>query len=294
MCNTRWSTMTKISLSVLLVSGLTVRAENRTDVSLKWNDSEEQQSEIRSESGDLFEQVAHHGPAIENEWMGIRIYFDRKCALDVYNKTRPGLELAEASWYPTEEQQREGWGADQYKAGETLGLGGVRLWDDGRVVPLDPVTMRIARARKDAVSSQIEMLSEGIPYKGGKVDILVRVTAYSGCREMKVEAFALCDDPVEFVTGINYWPEAPSFEGEGCMGSWGIHPEDVAAVQLNIGGALIYDPDDFPIKKKTDGEILLVSRPTKQIATWITSACEKEEGFASSADFERYVKQIKL
>jgi hypothetical protein len=45
--------------------------------------------------------------------MGIQIYFDKKCALDVYNKTRPGLELAEAAWYPTEEQQKDGWGADQ-------------------------------------------------------------------------------------------------------------------------------------------------------------------------------------
>jgi hypothetical protein len=87
------------------------------------------------------------------------------------------------------------------------------------------------------------MLSEGVPYKGRLVDILVRITAYSGLREMRVEAFTLCDQPVEFMTGINYWDKAPAFEGENYMGSWGIHPEDVAAFQLNIGGALIYNPD---------------------------------------------------
>ena len=126
------------------------------------------------------------------------------------------------------------------------------------------------------------------------MDILIRVTAYTGFREMKVEAFALNDEPVEFVTGINYWPQAPSFEGENYIGSWGIHPEDVAAFQLNIGGGLLYNPDDFQKKVKNEQEILLISKPTKYISTWITSACEKEKGFKSIDDFEAYVKQIKL
>ncbi|MBN2163206.1 MAG: DUF4861 family protein [Pontiellaceae bacterium] len=278
----------------LLLSGSAVFAENKTDVSLKWKDSDRQESEIRSETGDLYTKVAHHGPAVENEWLGIRIYYDKKCVFDAYNKTRPGLELAEASWYPTEEQQKGGWGADQYKVGPTVGLGGVRLWDGQKVVWLDPVNMRIARVRKEACFSYAEMLSEGVPYKGGTVDVLVRVTAFSGMREMKVEAFALCDEPVQFVTGINYWPKAPAFEGEGCMGSWGIHPEDVAAIQLNIGGGLVYDPTDFAEKKKTDGEILLISRPTKYLSTWITGACEKEDGFSSGDAFEAYVKHLTL
>lgn len=280
------------ALLMLCTSG--VLAENLTDVSLMWADSTEQQKEISSETGDLYEKVAHHGPAVENEWMGVRIYFDKKCALDIYNKTRPGLELAQAAWYPTEEQQKEGWGADLYKVGPTVGLGGVRLWDGEKVVSLDPVTMRTARVKKESSFSQIEMLSEGVPYKGGTVDILIRVTAYSGLREMKVEAFALCDAPVQFVTGINYWETTTTFTGENCIGTWGLHPEDVAAFQFKIGGGLIYNPADFSEKKKTDGEILLIAKPGKTLCTWITSACEKEDDFDSAADFEQYVKNIRL
>jgi len=283
-----------VLIASLLWPAFLVQAENRTDVSLKWKDGSKQESQIISETGDLYQKVAHHGPAIENEWMGIRIYFDKKCALDVYNKTRPGLELAEASWYPTEEQQKEGWGADQYKVGPTIGLGGVRLWDGEKVVPLDPVRMRTARVIKKAGYSQIEMLSEGIPYKDRTVDVLIRITAYSGYREMKVEAFALCDEPVEFVTGINYWKTTQTFEGENCIGSWGVHPEDVAALQFNIGGGLIYNPVDIAKKTKTDAEIRLISKPTKYLSTWITSACEREDGFKTGDDFEQYVKQVDL
>lgn len=281
-------------LAILLVPALTAQANNKTDVSLKWKDSAEQQTQISAKTGDLYEKVAHHGPAVENEWMGIRIYFDKKCALDVYNKQRRGLELAGASWYPTQAQQQEGWGADQYKVGPTIGLGGIRLWDDGNVVPLDPVTMRTARVIKEAAYSQIEMLSEGVPYRGRNVDVLIRVTAYSGMREMKVEAFALCDEPVEFVTGVNYWETTTTFEGKGYVGSWGLHPEDVAAFQFRIGAGLRYDPSVLAQEIKTESEILLVSRPAKYLSTWITSACEKEEGFETGDDFESYVKQLTL
>jgi hypothetical protein len=273
--STRQIIMTSVALLVL--AGV-ARADNRTDVSLKWKNKATQESEIRSESGNLYKKLAHHGPAVENEWMGVRIYFDKKCALDVYNKQRAGLELAGASWYPTEEQQQAGWGSDQYKVGQTLGIGGVRLWDNGEVVRLDPVSMRTARVREEAGFSQIEMLSEDIPYKGGMVDILIRVSAFTGIREMKVEAFALCDDPVEFVTGINYWETTETFQGDHYIGTWGLHPEDVAASPQTIGAAVLYNPDDIAQTVKTDSEILLVSKPTKMLSTWIVSACEKEAG----------------
>ena len=175
-----------------------------------------------------------------------------------------------------------------------MGLGGVRLWDGEKVVVLDPVTMRTARAKKEACYSQIEMLSEGIPYKSGKVDVLIRVTAFSGYREMKVEAIALCDEPVQFATGVNYWDTTETFEGENYIGTWGIHPEDVAAFQLKIGGAMFYNPADFVKKEKTGSEILLISKPTKTLSTWITSAGGKEKGFGSADDFERYVKRVRF
>ncbi|MBN2702573.1 MAG: DUF4861 family protein [Pontiellaceae bacterium] len=280
--------VSSVCLFALVLAGY---AENKTDVSLKWKDKPQQESEISSESGDLFETVAHHGPAVENEWMGIRIYFDKKCALDAYNKKRRGLELAEAAWYPTEEQQKEGWGADQYKAGTTVGLGGVRLWDGEKVIALDPVTMRTARVRKEANYSQIEMLSEGVPYKGTTVDVMLRVTAFSGFRDMKVEAFAFCDEPVEFVTGINYWETTSTFEGENYVGTWGVHPEDVAATVIEIGGAVIFDPEDIAQHKKTADELLLISNPTHYLSSWIVSGCEAEPSFSGAEDFEQYVRE---
>ena len=265
-------------------------AQNKTDVSLQWKDSTEQVSSIQSEIGNLYNKLVHHGPAVENEWIGLRLYFDHKVAIDVYNKTKPQLELADARWYPAVEQQKEGWGADQYKVGNTVGLGGVRLWDGEKVQFLDPVKMRTARVCKEANLSYMEMLSEGIPYKGDTIDVLVRVTVYSGKREAKVEAFALSCKPVQFLTGINYHPGTQSKQSEKYICTWGIHPEDVAAFQLNIGAAIIFNPDDFEKIQKEEKEYQLISKPTKYLETWITSSCEKESELNTMKKFIDYLE----
>jgi len=274
------------------------KTENKTDISLFMRaDSTTYLSEISSESGDLFQTIGHHGPAVENEWVGLRFYFDKKAAIDVYNKTKPGLELKKGRWYPTVEQQKNGWGADYYKAGQTVGLGGVRLWDGEKVVFLNPVTNRTARVVKEDTSSYMELLSEGVPYKNRTVDILVRVTVYSGIREAKVEAFALTDELVQFVTGINYHNGMEVRNHDGLIATWGVHPEDVAAELINIGAAIAYDPSDY-IDKQDDGkQILLISKPGKQLTTWISSVSERDEElntlekFLNSLNIDKYIKE---
>lgn len=284
----------KKSLIILIIaiSGNLFAQENKTDISLQWKDGKEQVTEIQSETGDLYRKLKHHGPAVENEWVGYRLYFDKKVSVDIYNKEHARLELAEGGWYPSVDMQKEGWGADQYKVGPTMGCGGVRLWDGEKEVLLDPVSMRTARVRKEGNISYMEMLSEGVEYKGEKIDILVRLTVYSGMREAKVEAFAFSTKPVQFLTGLNYWPTTETKQGDDYVCAWGVHPEDVAAFQVNIGSAVIYNPDDYAKIEKTDNVFRMISKPTKYLETWVTSACEREDGFKNAKDFFKYVEGV--
>lgn len=117
---------TKLFFCALLLQGSLLTAQNMTDVSLFFrSDSTRYLDHVSSESGDLYTELGHHGPAIENEWIGLRLYFDKKTAIDVYSKANRGLELSQYKWYPTPEQQMQGKGADYYKVGNTVGLGGI-------------------------------------------------------------------------------------------------------------------------------------------------------------------------
>lgn len=283
-----------IAIFLLALMSYAATAQNQTDISLFWKKDHKQVSSIESLTGNLYQDVGHHGPAVENEWLGLRLYFDKKVSIDVYNKTKPQLELKGAEWYPTPEQQEEGWGADQYKVGQTVGLGGVRLWDGEKEVLLNPVTKRIARVKKEFNESYMEMLSEGVPYKGDTISVLVRVTVFSGFREAKVEAFAFSDKPVQFLTGINYHPKTDTKVGPDYICTWGLHPEDVASIRLNIGAAILYNPDNFEKMEKTPTAYWLISKPCNYISTHITSAGEKEKGFGTMKDFVNYVEKIKF
>jgi hypothetical protein len=285
----------KIQLFLILcvLHGSFVAAQNMTDVSLFLrSDSTKYLGHVSSESGDLYNVLGHHGPAIENEWLGLRLYFDRKAAIDVYSKANPGLELCKFKWYPTPQQQMEGKGADYYKVGPTVGLGGIRLWDGEKVVPLHPVSKRSARVVKEGSVSFMEMLSEDVPYRNKKVDILVRVTVYSGIRKAKVEAFALTDDDLEFVTGINYHPGQQVENKDDRIFTWGLHPEDVAAEKVELGSAIFVNPDDFSQTKDDGFQHIFIAKPARYVSFFISSANGKEpvintlERFIDFSEFE--------
>lgn len=268
---------TFLILWVFLLQAGFLTSQNMTDVSLFLrSDSTTYLNHVSSESGDLYSALGHHGPAIENEWLGLRLYFDKKAAIDVYSKVNPGLELAEYKWYPTAQQQIEGKGADYYKVGPTVGLGGIRLWDGAKVLPLHPVTKRSAKVVKEGTVSYLEMLSEGVSYGDRKVDILVRVTVYSGYRKAKVEAFALTDSEVKFVTGINYHPGQKQVIEEDCIFTWGLHPEDVAAEKVELGSAIFVNPDDYSQKIDDGNQHIFISKPARYLSYWISSANGKE------------------
>lgn len=281
----------KLSFITALLLCLNCFAQNNTDTSLYMkSDKITYLTDIGSETGDLYKTIGHHGPAIENEWMALRIYFSDKVAIDVYSKVKPGLELKKANWYPTAEQQKEGWGADYYKVASTVGLGGVKLWDGEKVVPLNPVTNRLARVGKTDTTSWMEMISRGVPYKGKKVDILVRVTVVSGKREAQVEAESLTGEKVQFVTGVNYFKDFETKKGTNYIAVWGKHPEDVAAEVVGIGAAIMYNPKDY-VKNTDDGtQYLLISKPTKSLKTKIISSSAKEEELNTLDKLEAYIK----
>jgi len=282
--------MKRMYLLCLFAWGFSLFAQDQTDVSLFMKkEAGTCIDSVESKSGNLFHALGHHGPAVENPWIGLRLYFHKKAAIDVYSKANPGLEIRKKKWYPSREEQEAGWGADYYKVGKTVGLGGIRLWDGKKVIPLHPVSSRSARVVNRDTLSFMEMLSKGIPYRGKLVDILVRVTVFEDRREARVEAFSQRGDPVQFACGINYFGNLTVREQDQYILTWGIHPEDVAAEKVEVGAALIFRRADFE-KQRDDGkQILLISKPACSVETWISSANAREEEVNTLA---RFIKEV--
>lgn len=267
---------------------------NGTDASLFWKKDSVQVTEIVSEKADQYQAIGHHGPAVENEFFALRMYFNNSGAIDVYSKQEEGLELKKAWWYPDSVMQMNGYGCDQYKVGGTIGLGGIRLWDGEKVVLPLATKGRIARVTDEGPCSIMEMAAFGIPYKNDSIDLLTRVCIFSGNRFARVDAFALCDQEVQFVTGINFHENHDVFQGNGLIGTWGKHPEDVALNPAELGAAIQYDENVFIRKQKTDNQVLLVSRLSKQVSSYITTASSKENHVNTGEAFKKLVKSHEM
>lgn len=259
----------------------------KTDASLFWKADSLQVKEISAMDNRQYNKVGHHGPAVENGMMGLRIYFNNSGAIDVYSKVQPGLELSKYRWYPSEEQiVSENAGCDEYYVGKSLGLGGIALWDDGKTIPLEMTEGRKARVGKTPHGHFAEVISYGILYKGVKVDISVRVDVYDNSDYATVTARCLNNHKVQFVTGVNYNSGAHiNTETPGCIAVWGTHPANVSKHPSPIGAAMKYDISLFPYQHCENTMVSIVSRPCKTVKTQVISVSARETGMTMERFF---------
>ena len=276
-----------ISVSALLCTFL---SSAQTETSLFFRSDSVQVSEIVSDGPDQYKNVGHHGPAVENPWYALRIYFNDSGAIDLYSKSGKQMELRKYLWYPTREQQEnEGAGCDEYRVGKTVGLGGIALWDKDHEVKL-AAERRTARVGKFRGGAFAEMISYGVPYAGRKVDISVRIEMSDNSRKAKIIASVVSGGRVQFVTGLNYHAGEYVQAGWGAIGTWGIHPADVSENPIEVGAGMMYDPEDFSgVPDSLDDMVRLVSKPCRKLVTTVVAASVKEDELNTPEKFFDYL-----
>ena len=278
-------------LSAVLLRSCTTVTEQHTFYS-QFNRSDSLQvEEIWSPDGNSFRTSGHHGPAVENQYMALRIYFDARGAIDVYSKS--GLldnELGRWQWYPSVEQQEtEGAGCDEYYVGRTMGLGGVRLWDGEQEIHLETTAGRRSLVGRTERGAFMEMTAYGVVCQEDTVDVSLRVDVSDQSRWATVTVRELGGKPIRFATGVNYHPGEQIRQDVGWIAVWGKHPADVSTSPMQIGAAIRYNPEQFPRVEDTGSAIRLVSLPLSTFTTHIVAASEKEAELSDPDRFFSFV-----
>ena len=260
----------------------------QTAKSLFWRSDSLQVSEIVSETGDQYRKVGHHGPAVENTHLALRIYFNDSGAIDLYSKSGRGMELESYLWYPSAEaQETAGAGCDSYIVGKTVGFGGIALWDGENEVKLVATKGRTARVGDTKKGSFAEIISYGVPYKGDSVDISIRIDVTAKSREAVVTATELSGKKVLFLTGVNFHDGQKVTTGEDFISVWGTHP--AKELSMPIGAGMKFSDKDFPTMEKTDVMVRVISKPSAQVKTTLVGASVKEAELNSAKRFEAYM-----
>ncbi len=267
---------------------LSLLSEAQTASSLFWCSDSLQVKEIVTEVGDCYVKVGHHGPAVENSHMMLRIYFNDTGAIDVYSKSGRGMELGRYLWYPSAEMQELfGAGRDGYTVGKTLGLGGIALWDGEKEVKLVATKGRTARVGDTNKGSYAEMIAYGVSYKGDLIDIMIRIDVTPKSRIAKVTASELSGRKVCFLTGINFHEGQKVTVGDEYISVWGNHPAKEAT--MPIGAGMFFSDKDFPLVEKTENMVRIVSAPMSKVSTRIMAASTLEAELNNVKRFEAYM-----
>ena len=89
-----------------------------------------------------YQYVFPHGPLLESELVGFRIYCDHRQSVDYYGHRNKQLELEQTQFYPTKEQKSTTHGDDVLYTGTTYGCGTMHGWNGKTSVMFEDVRSR--------------------------------------------------------------------------------------------------------------------------------------------------------
>lgn len=175
-------------------------------------------------TSNIYNQMHHHGPAMESELVAYRLYFDKKQTIDIYGKFNKGFEIKESQFYPTDEQLARGFGDDVLRVSGSCGVGALKGWNGKKAMHIEPVstlTERIIAYGPIRTISEIEVTDW--QYQGSELNMTTRYTLYAGHRDLVVEAFF--DAPLQdevFCTGVQDIKGSVSHsDHQGLIACWG-------------------------------------------------------------------------
>ena len=275
-------------------------ARTHAQMFLKENGEIVPKTVIAAPEDNMYNNLHHHGPAIESELAAYRIYFDRKQTVDIYGKVVPQVELPVTMWYPTDQQLIDKYGDDVLYVGGSVGVGALKGWDGEKAIHIEPMTGREAKILATGpVRAIMEMNVYGWEYRGQKIDMSSRYTIYAGHRDVCVRnrITGTNINNLEFATGVQKLRRGDVMEsdGRGTTADWGrdFPVTDTVKYPMQTVGLGITIPERYVVRPAQDSpNYLYVVKPDAngEINYRITFAAEKEEfGYKTPEAFFRYI-----
>lgn len=167
------------------------------------------------------------GMGWESDTTAWRLYFDKRNAIDLYGKRRPGLYLELFGSPEYDYHEESPFGRDIYKIGDALGIGSVGALVDGKIVKVAEVGERSWRILADGpVRAVVELNYKGWKVGERSVDLTSRMTIWAGERGFEHRINVQNADGITLVTGL---PRKPGLNEIGAdpgtplqiLGTWG-------------------------------------------------------------------------
>ena len=267
-----------------------------------------------------YQYVFPHGPLMESELVGFRIYADHRQSVDYYGHKVKQLELAETAFYPNADQKAGNYGDDVLYTGSTYGCGTLHGWNGTKSVMYDDVRNRTYTLRAEGpLRTIIETVNKAwrITPESQPVDVRTRYILYAGHRDVVVDVkFSRPVGDLQLSTGVtDILGSEKLSDGKGLLGCWGtamagnnpkVYENRTVGLAVCVPKTIFKGESYFTDMKKEDAGqldekgklklpnqayVALVGTETDHLQYWFTATCDLETfGFADSKAWMEYLK----
>ncbi len=240
--------------------------------------------------------IRYEGPGWESDKVGYRFYLDWRNATDIFGKKTPNMVLQNVGQDGFDSYHEiSDWGMDILKVGESLGIGTLAMWRDGkanRVSQTDSVTCAIVA--NGAVQSQIQTKYFGWKVGDGSYDVVANLSISAGSRltkqtaDISEEAENLCTGIVKLDSTTLISSPAVS-EGWAYLATYG--KQSLANDML--GMAVLYRKNDLiEVTQDQFSHVVVLKPENGRLTYYFLGAWEQEpNGIKTTEAFEAYLQE---
>lgn len=270
-----------------------------------------------------YQYVFPHGPLMESEMVGFRVYADHRQSVDFYGHKVKQLELEETAFYPSKEQKAGNYGDDVLYTGSTYGCGTMHGWDGKTSVMFTDVTTRTYTIlTKGPLRTIIETINKGwrITPDAEPVDVTTHYILYAGHRDVEMDIkFSRSVSDLQLSTGVTDIIGSEKIsDGKGLLGCWGtalagnnpkVYENHTVGLAVCVpkkyykGEAYFTDtPKDKAGTMDANGKLImpnqayvsLIGTKTDHLQYWFAATCDLETfGYKDSKEWLKWLKEWK-
>lgn len=226
--------------------------------------------------------IRYEGPGWESDKVGYRFYLDWRNAIDIFGKKTGEMVLQDVGLDGFDSyHEPSDWGMDVLKVGESLGIGSVGIWLDGkanRVSETDSITCRIVAS--GPIRAEIETNYYGWMAGEVKTDLRSVLTIDAGSR-LTLHKLSSTEELGNLCTGIVMDKNAAFIESDAGKDGWA-YLGSYGAQSLagdNLGMAVLFRSADLiEITEDALSKVVVLKPGDRNLEYYFLAAWEQEPG----------------
>ncbi len=241
--------------------------------------------------------IRYEGPGWESEKIAYRFYLDWRNAIDIFSKKTDTIVLQHVGLDGYESYQKPSdWGMDNFKVGNSLGIGSVAMWYNDKVNMVSVTDSVICRIALDGpVESMVKTNYYGWKVGDNKYDLQSQLSIFAGSR-MTRHDLVLTGNNALLCTGIVRHDSVEVMTNEGPDAQWVYYATWGKQTLFNdsIGLAVLVNRDNLvKITEDSSSHVLVLKPENGKVRYYFLAAWEKEKnGIKTGKEFLEYLNRI--